>query len=154
MGINTFNKNLFNTLIYASHWLTETKYRNLLGRPVMRFLGGVTLLLKNGKRKETIEQIAKEWQKMFPSKKVVPIVKNEAETIFAEIRVLCPYHGSGNVDGCYRMMEYDRKMMETIGADFVVLRSQVEPGVEHCLVAITKEIETRDDLTPIHKKNK
>jgi hypothetical protein len=36
------------------------------------------------------------------------------------------------------MMEYDRKMMEKIGASFVVVRSQAEPGVSHCHIAISK----------------
>lgn len=35
------------------------------------------------------------------------------------------------------MMEYDRKMMEKIGSTFIVVRSQAEPGVTHCQVAIT-----------------
>ncbi len=87
---------------------------------------------------------------MFPYKKMVPIVKIEGDTVFAEIRSTCPYRGSGNVEGCYRMMEYDRKMMETIGANFVVLKSQAEPGVEYCQIAMTKEHQNREDLTPAH----
>ena len=150
MNINTINKHLFNSLIYVTHWLTENKFRNLIGRPVLRCFGRITLLVKKGDRKETIEEIAKEWQQMFPSKKMVPIVKIERDTVFAEIRSTCPYRGSGNVEGCYRMMEYDRKMMETIGADFVVLKSQAEPEVENCLIALTKEHQNREDLTPAH----
>ncbi len=150
MKISTINKHMFNSLIYVTSWLTETKFRNILGRPVLRCLGSITLFVKKGDKKETIEEIANEWQQMFPSKKMVPIVKVEVDTVFAEIRSTCPYRGSGNVDGCYRMMEYDRKMMETIGADFVVLKSQAEPGVENCLIAITKEHQNREDLTPAH----
>ena len=40
---------------------------------------------------------------------------------------------------CFRMMEYDRKLMEVIGADFVVLQSQAEPGVINCRVAISRD---------------
>ena len=150
MNINTINKHMFNSLIYVTYWLTKNKLRNFIGKPILRCLGGITLFVKKGDKKEPIEDIANEWQQMFPSKKMVPIVRVAAGTAFAEIRSTCPYRGSGNVEGCYRMMEYDRKMMETIGADFVVLRSQAEPGVEYCLIAMTKEHQNREDLTPAH----
>ncbi|MFC1849653.1 hypothetical protein ACFL27_05530 [candidate division CSSED10-310 bacterium] len=154
MNINTINKHLFNSLIHVTRWLTENKTRNLFGRPVLRFLGEITLFIKKGKKKESIAASATEWQKMFPSQKMVPIVKMEEDTVFAEIRTTCPYRGSGNVEGCYRMMEYDRKMMETIGGDFVVLRSQAEPGVESCLIAMTIDIKNRPDLIAAHLKVK
>jgi len=154
MNINTINKQIFNSLIGVTYWLTKTEIRNLIGKPVMRFIGGITLLIKKGKKKERIKEIANEWQRMFPSKKMMPIIKVDGDTVFAEIRISCPYRDSGNVQGCNRMMEYDRKMLETIGADFVVLRSQAEPEVEHCLIAITKGLANRKDLTPAHKRVK
>lgn len=89
---------------------------------------------------------------MFPSRKMVPIVAQERDTVFAEIRSVCPYRGSRNVQGCYRMMEYDRRLMEDIGADFVVLRSQAEPGVDYCRIAITTNLEGRFDLVPAHER--
>jgi hypothetical protein len=150
MSIRKINKYLFNSLVNVTHWLTESEKRNVLGKPVSRFLGSVTLIIKKGKKEESIEDIAKEWQRMFPSKKMVPIVKLEDDTVFAEIRSPCPYRGSGNTKGCYRMMEYDRKLMEAIGADFVVLSSQAEPGVDYCRIAITNNIENRKDLVPAH----
>ena len=71
-------------------------------------------------------------------------------TCQAEIRSPCPFRGSKNLDGCYRMMEYDRKLMEAIGADFVVLQSQAEENTEYCRVAITRESKSRKDLLPAH----
>lgn len=139
---------MFNSLIHVTHWLTESEGRNVIGKPVSRMLGGLTLRVKKGARKASIEEAAKEWQRMFPSRKMVPIVKIEDDTVFAEIRSECPYRDSGNVDGCYRMMEYDRKMMESIGADFVVLKSQATEGVNHCQIAITNNLENRADLIP------
>ena len=154
MNIDTVNKHLFHSLIHVTRWLTENERRNLLGKPVLRFLGTVTLAIKNGKKQDGVEQAAEEWRNMFPSKEMHPITKIEGDTVFAEIQIHCPYRGSGNIEGCNRMMEYDRRMMETIGADFVVLKSQAEPGVEHCLVAMTREIEDRKDLIPAHVRVK
>lgn len=138
MNINKINKYLFNSLIGFTHWLTETKSRNIIGKPVMRGLGGLTLAVKKADEKDTAIEAAEEWQRMFPSKKMVPITSIDGEIVRAEIRSECPYRGSGNVEGCYRMMEYDRKMMEEIGASFIIVKSQAEAGVSYCQVAISK----------------
>lgn len=141
MNIKQMNKQLFNSLMDLTHWLTETELRNVVGKPVMRGLGSLTLAVKKAEGKSTALESAEEWQRMFPSKKMVPITTVDGDTIHAEIRSECPYRGSGNVEGCYRMMEYDRKMMEKIGSKFVVVKSQAEPGVTHCQVVISKSKE-------------
>ena len=151
MNINQINKRIFNSLMGLTHWLTETERRNLIGKPFMRALGSLTLVVKKAGKKNTVIESAEEWQRMFPSKKMVPITSVDGDTVYAEIRSECPYRASGNVEGCYRMMEYDRKMMEEIGATFTVVKSQAEAGVSHCQIAISKSttglpIEAKDRL--------
>jgi len=87
-----------------THWLTETEGRNVIGKPVMRGLGSLTLAVKKAGEKSTAIESAKEWQRMFPSKKMVSITNIDGDNVYAEIRSECPYRGSGNVEGCYRMM--------------------------------------------------
>jgi hypothetical protein len=137
MNIDQLNKKLFNTLMSLTYWLTETKRRNIIGKPLMRALGSITLHVKRAQKKSTVLESAEEWQRMFPSKKMVPITRIEENTVYAEIRSECPYRGSGNVEDCHRMMEYDRKMMEKIGASFIVMQSQAEVGHTHCIVAMS-----------------
>lgn len=151
MNINKINKHLFNSFMGLSHWSTETKFRNIIGKPFMRGLGGLTMLVKKADHKSTVKEAAQEWQRMFPSNKMVPITSIEEDTVYAEIHSECPYRGSGNIEGCHRMMEYDRKMMEKIGATFIVVKSQAELGVTHCQVAISKAttnlpVEAKDRL--------
>lgn len=151
MNIKKINKRIFNSLMGFTHWLTETERRNVIGKPVMRALGSLTLAVKKAGKKSTVIESAEEWQRMFPSKKMVPITSVDVDTVYAEIRSECPYRASGNVDGCYRMMEYDRKMMEKIGSKFIVVKSQAEAGVSHCQIAISKNttdlpIEAKDRI--------
>lgn len=151
MNIKKINKRIFNSLMDFTHWLTETERRNVIGKPVMRALGSLTLAIKKAGKKSTAIESAEEWQRMFPSKKMVPITSVDVDTVYAEIRSECPYRASGNVDGCYRMMEYDRKMMEKIGSKFIVVKSQAEAGVSHCQIAISKNttdlpIEAKDRI--------
>lgn len=150
MNIKQINKRIFNSLMGLTHWLTETELRNVIGKPFLRALGSLTLAVKKADRKNSAIEAAEEWQRMFPSKKMVPITQVDDDIVQAEIRSECPYRGSGNVDGCHRMMEYDRKMMEKIGAQFIVVKSQAEPGVSHCQVAISRN---KKDL-PIEAKDR
>ena len=127
---------LFWSLIPVSVWSTRDPRRAALGRRLMRSLGTLTLWVRRARRQSSLDGIGREWQRMFPDPAEHPITQVENGTVRAEIRTRCPYRGTGNVEGCYRMMEYDRRMMEKIGAQFVVLRSQAEPGVTECQVAL------------------
>jgi hypothetical protein len=141
-------KKLFMTLVPISVWASRNPARAPLARWLMRMFGSITMWLMQAKPQEQLEDIGLEWQRMFPSNKDVPITGIENDTIRAEIHIHCPHRGTGNVEGCYRMMEYDRKMLEKIGGQLVVLRSQAEPGVKVCKLAIRKEGAPINDLIP------
>ena len=79
-----------------------------------------------------------QWQRAFPSAKQVPIRRIENGTVYAEIHTPCPLRGTGDVHACYRMMEFDRAVAARAGGQFVVLRSQAEPGRSHCEVALRR----------------
>jgi hypothetical protein len=149
--VNLLNKALWKPLLHASVWATRTPARHrLVGRRLERLLGGLTVALKQARPQNDVSSLAREWQRMMPSPKMVPIIEERADTVVAEIHAACPYRGSGNVHGCHRMMEYDRKMLETIGGELVVLRSQAEPWVSVCQVALRRKGVRLDDLTPAH----
>ena len=137
-------------IVPVSAWFSSRPWLNFVTRPFMRGLGAVTMRMRRAQPQTTVEEIGREWQRMFPSRTGVPITRVENDTVYAEIHIACPHRGTGNVEGCYRMMEYDRKMLEGIGGQFVVLRSQAEPGVEVCRVAMRKADLSVDDLMPAH----
>jgi len=141
-------------LVPVSVWFSSRAWLSGSTRSLMRFFGGVTLKMRKAQAQSTVEDVGNEWQRMFPSRKDVPITGVENDTVYAEIHMLCPHRGTGNVEGCYRMMEYDRKMLERIGGQLVVLRSQAEPGVEVCQLAIRKVDVPVDDLVPAHVRTK
>ena len=121
----------------VSDWLT---------RALSRF----TLWVQGGRRAEGIEAVAAEWQRMFPSKEMVPITRIEDGTAYAEVHAQCPLRGTGDTTACHRMMEYDRDMLRRIGGQLVVLHSQSEPGRRHCEVALRVADAPVDDLEPAH----
>lgn len=78
------------------------------------------------------------WQNAFPGKRHVPIISVDAETAYARITTRCPLRGSGDLRACWRMMAFDREVAKRAGGHFYVLRSQAEPGVVQCEVAISR----------------
>jgi hypothetical protein len=56
----------------------------------------------------------------------------------------------GDVGGCHRMMGCDQAFMREANARFVVLRSQAEPGVLVCRLAIRHRQHSVDDLLSAH----
>lgn len=97
-----------------------------------------------------ISDLGTAWQQGFPSPKQVPIEAVTADTVFARIETPCPLRGSGRTAACWRMMEYDRVVAAAAGGQFVVLRSQAEPGVTSCRVALRRSGAAIDDLLPAH----
>jgi len=128
--------------------------------PARRLLGAIGALLarRRGVRAPIDagaadpRAMAEAWQRAFPSRKQVPIVAVDAAsaTAYAEIRTPCPLAGSGDVEACWRMMEYDRAFAARAGARFVVLASQATPGVTAGRVALRPLALPADDLVPAH----
>ena len=92
------------------------------------------------------------WQSVFPSRRMVPIDRIDGDTVHAEIHVRCPLRGTGDVHACHRLMEYDRAVAARAGANFVVLRSQAEPGVSVCQVALRRQGLPTEDLVAAHER--
>ena len=118
---------------------------------VQRELGALaTLRVRRARPQTSLDGIGREWQRMFPDPRHHPITRIEDGTVHAESIRAVPTAGPATSRGCYRMMEYDRTMAEKIGAQFVVLRSQAEPGVTACQVALRPLGASMDDLVPAH----
>ena len=138
----TISKSLFTISLGISAGMARRPFWSPLTRLWMRGLATLTLTAKNAKPQTTLEGVAQEWQRMFPSRKMVPIKEVTATTVLAEITAACPLRGTGDVGACHRMMEYDRRILESIGGSLVVLKSQAEPGILRCEVAIRRSDET------------
>ena len=74
------------------------------------------------------------------------------DTAYTKIHLECPLKGTGNVEACYKLMNYDRSLMKAIGGELVVLESQSNSGKNYCRLAIRKQGQDISDLIPAHKK--
>ena len=144
-------KQLFTALLNLSAWLAQQPKLNGLTNSFMNMLAGLTMRSRKAKPKQTIEAIAHEWQRMFVAgKKTNRITAIENGTAYAEIHTQCPLRATGDVKACYKMMQYDRKMLNTIGGQFVVLQSQSNSGETYCKVAMRVKGADMSDLQEAH----
>ena len=120
---------------------------------ILWLLAKLTIRVKGAEHRESIEEIGKEWQKMFPSRALVPIKEISGDTAYAEILGACPVAGTGDVHACYRLMEYDRQLLKHIGGEFVILESKADLSIQICRVAMRVKGANVNDLIPAHKKS-
>lgn len=113
-------------------------------------LASTTIKNKKIAKANSLEELGKQWQRGFPSDKQVPITHIDNDTVYSEIHTLCPLRGTGDTTACYRMMHYDRKIVDKAGGQLVVLKSQAESSVNHCELAMRFKGEAIDDLIPAH----
>ncbi|MEL6250907.1 MAG: hypothetical protein AAFR87_02750 [Bacteroidota bacterium] len=59
---------------------------------------------------------------------------------------------NGNVETCYKLMNYDRKLMKKSGGELIVLESQSNSGKNFYRLAIRPQGIDTQDLIPTHKK--
>jgi hypothetical protein len=141
-------RNLMQFMLRISAFLARRS--EPLSRAWMRRLARATVQGKRIGPAADMAALGAAWQRGFPSAKQVPITSVSADTVLAEIQTRCPLRGSGDTTACWRMMEYDREVARAAGGEFVVLRSQAEPGVSTCQVALRRTGANLSDLSPAH----
>jgi hypothetical protein len=101
----------------------------------------------------TPEAFGREWERLLGYRRYAHVTRVDASTstVYGEITGRCPLRGTGDLAACDRLMAYDRGLMAPLGARFVVLASQAEPGRTSCLVAMRAQELDAADLVPAHR---
>lgn len=141
-------RNLMRVMLGISAMLARRSER--LSLAWMQWLARATVRGKRIGPAADLPALGAAWQRGFPSARQVPISAVSQDTVLAEIQTPCPLRGSGDTAACWRMMEYDRAVARAAGGQFVVLRSQAEPGVTVCQVALRRAGADVSDLIPAH----
>lgn len=136
-----------------SAWFARRPALEAMTRRLMRGFAALTVRSKRIRTAESVADLGEQWQRAFPARKQVPIVRVTDDTVYAQIHTPCPLRGSGDLHACHRMMEFDRAVLEKAGGQFVVLRSQAEPGRTHCEVAMRHAGMPVHDLVPAHQRS-
>lgn len=138
-------------LLHVSAWLARDPGRRVWSERWSRWLARAAVRRARTGAAADTATLAAAWQRAFPSPRQVPIVRIDGDTAFAEIRTPGPLRGSGDTHACHRMMAFDRHVAAAAGGRFPVLRSQSEPGVQVCEVAL-QVAAARTPLTAAHER--
>ena len=145
-------KILFDRGLVMLAWMTRRRWLRPFAGALLVVSGRATNLFFGVRMQSNASAIGREWERTFPSKKIVRITEVVGDTAFGEIHVRCPLRGSGDVHACWRLMTYDRAIAKAAGASFVVLHSQAEPGRDYCRVALRATALPTADLRAAHER--
>ena len=93
------------------------------------------------------------WKNLMPTdgQEYFTISEETEDTVFTEIHLHCPLRGTGHVQACHKLMNYDRTLMEANGGNLIVLESQANSGKDFCRLAIRPKGLSTDDLIPANQ---
>ena len=156
MDLTPFSRRLIKASVAASLAVSAFFARrprfNAVTSALMRAMARLAIRSKGIRAARDDADLGAQWQRAFPSAKQVPITRIADGTVYAQIHTPCPLRGTGDVHACYRMMEFDRAVAARAGGQFVVLRSQAEPGRTFCEVALRRAGMPLTDLVPAHER--
>lgn len=134
--------------------ISKTEKLDFLTNKITRFLALLNVKINRHKEQDSIKSLAETWQNMMPnnSQHLFKIEKLTEDTAYVQIHLECPLRSKGNTLACYKLMNYDRSLMKSIGGKLVILESQANSGKNYCRLAIRKSNQDISDLTPAHKK--
>ena len=138
---SSFEKKMFTFALNTAARLATNARTRALVPPLMRALAAATRLQKRSaapRATRSDADVASAWQAYLPSRRQHPVVGSDAAGVRAEIRVSCPLRGSGDLDACHALMEYDRALLRPHGGGLTVLRSHASAGVHVCEVLLSR----------------
>lgn len=150
--MNWLLRNGMRLLLALSAWLARDPRRRALSQAWSDGLARRAIARGGIGPAATAAALGEMWQRAFLSRKHVPVTRISDDTAFAEIRTPCPLRGSGDTQACWRMMAFDRRVAEAAGGEFIVLRSQAEPGVSVCEVALRLRGAQGEPLLAAHQR--
>lgn len=148
-----FIRKAFSNIAKCFAFVARKERLSTLSKAMGQSTAQLVVSSKGLQRAHNLKDLGETWQRAFPSKKLVPIESISDNTVFAQIHDHCSLRGSGDVQACYRMMEFDRGVLERIGGQLVVLESQATPGISRCRVAMRMVGQDMSDLEPAHIAN-
>jgi len=146
---------VFNATLKVLSFFAQRSFFNNFTRWATNYSAKMNLILNRPRPVENLEALAKSWQEMMPpdGQQFFKITEITKDTAFTEIHLHCPLRGTGDVEACYKLMNYDRSLMKAVGGKLIVLESQSNSGKNFCRLAIRETGKDTSDLIPAHKKS-
>ncbi|MEO1437866.1 MAG: hypothetical protein AAFV80_20160 [Bacteroidota bacterium] len=147
-------KGVFTSTLKVLAFFSKRRFFDGLTRRLTRQSAKLNIALNKPQKGNDLQELAQIWQDLMPpdAKQNFPIAEVTADTAYTEIHLHCPLRGTGNTEACYKLMNYDRTLMNAVGGALIVLESQSNSGKPYCRLAIRKKGADMNDLIPAHRK--
>lgn len=147
---------VFNSTLRLLAFLSRQKAFTKLTFWATKQAAQLNIFLNKPKPTNKVDELAKTWQQLMPpdGQKYFPIEKITEDTAYTQIHLRCPLRGTGDVEACHKLMNYDRQLMKKIGGELIVLESQSNSGKNYCRLAIRPKGQDLSDLIPAYEKAK
>ncbi len=144
---------VFDSNLKLLGFIAQNSFLKSLTKPLTNFFAYLNLRLNKPKHSLNAKELAESWKNLMPvdGQEYFKIDRISEETAYVEIHIKCPLRDSGNVNAFFHLMNYDRKLMEGVGGELVVLSSQSNNKKGFCQLAIRKSGTDLGDLLPAHK---
>ena len=144
---------VFNTTLIFLALMSKSKLLYPLIHRLTSSIAKLNIFLNKPEKADTTEALATTWKSLMPpdGQEYFKVRQIDDRTAITEIHLHCPLRGTGDVHACHKLMNYDRKLMEKVGGQLVVLESQSNSGKSFCRLAIRKSGEDISDLKAAHQ---
>ena len=143
---------VFSATLKLLAFLGQRSAFNGLTYRLTTWVANLNLYLNKPPRSKSAADLAKTWKSLMPpdGQDHFKISNVDEQTAYTEIHLHCPLRGTGNTEACYKLMNYDRTLMEQVGGQLIVLESQSNSGNNFCKLAIRSAKADTSDLKPAH----
>ncbi|MEI7473819.1 MAG: hypothetical protein WCK67_03490 [bacterium] len=142
-----YNMPVFMTVLWLFSALAKFSPSRHFTLYCMNVLGIIVSKIHSSSPKDSLEKIAGGWTEQMPKpKEKFPITYLSDTVAIGEIHVHCPLRGTGNLEACYTLMQFDRSIVERMGGKLIVIESQASSQNDYCKVAICKSKDDWDGL--------
>ncbi len=137
----------FNSILKILAFFSKRKFFDKLTFWMTKSNAKLNIRLNKPKYTDDVRELAETWKKMMPAdgQEFFKIAKISEDIAYTEIHLHCPLRGTGHIEACNKLMNYDRTLMREVGGELIVLESQSNSGKNYCSLAIRKK---GSDQTP------
>ncbi len=145
---------VFNQSLRILAVLSRRGTLNGLTHLMTTILAQLNVFLNRPSPSKSLQDLGDRWLGMMPpdGQHLFKVEKPTSDTVHTQIHLHCPLRGTGDVEACYKLMNYDRKLVDAVGGQLVVLESQANSGKSYCRLALRPKGADVSDLVPAHQQ--
>ena len=142
---------VFKIVLRIFAFLAKRKFFDSLTFSLTTIYANFNLLLNKQKETKSTEELGKMWVKLMPKDTpgIFRFISSDENAAHMQIHLKCPLRGTGNLEACEKLMNYDRQLMSKLGGKLIVKESQSNSVKLYCTIEIERKKITNTKPIPV-----